>query len=81
MMKLSERQEEALEAIYCACEHMDPMTYPPRVTSDMEDPRGVCVAVTARSLKKKGLVEWSEYGRSIALTDAGRAWLKEAGLI
>jgi len=73
-MKLSETQANAIEAIYCAFKHKDPMSYPPKVTSDMEDPRGVCTAVTARSLKKKGLVEWSEWSSSISLTDAGREW-------
>jgi len=72
-MKLTETQRDALEAIYMACKHRDPMSYPPRVTSDMEDPRGVCRVGTARSLAKKGLVVWSPYSSSISLTDLGTA--------
>jgi hypothetical protein len=75
-MKLTEAQRLALEAIFMACKHRDPMSYPPRVTSDMEDPRGVCGVRTARSLKKKGLVEWNEWGSSISLTAAGTELVK-----
>lgn len=71
-MKLSERQVEALEAIVCACKSMDPMSYPCRVTTDMEDPRGVCTPATARALAKRGLVHWVEGSQSIHITEAGR---------
>ena len=75
-MKLSETQREALESIFMACKLRDPMSYPPRVTSDMEDPRGVCRVGTARSLAKKGLVEWEAGSTSIRLTVTGTDLVK-----
>jgi len=72
-MKLSVAQTACLEAIACACRNMDPMSYPPKVTTDMEDPRGVCSPTTARALAKRGLVEWMEGSKSIYITEAGRA--------
>lgn len=76
-MKLSVAQAAALEAIVCACKLKDPMSYPPKVTTDLEDPRGVCQPATARALAKRGLVEWVEGSRAISITDAGRKALNE----
>lgn len=71
-MKLSNAQATCLESIACAVRNQDPMSYPPKVTTDMENPRGVCTPATARSLLKRGLVEWVEGSSNIRLTDAGR---------
>jgi len=76
-MKLSVAQTACLEAIACACRNMDPMSYPPKVTTDMEDPRGVCSPTTARALAKRGLVEWMEGSKSIYITSAGLVALSE----
>jgi len=77
-MKLSPAQVSCLEAIVCACKLRDPMSYPPVVTTNLEEPRGVCLPTTARALAKRGLVEWKEWGTSIRITPAGEAALAAA---
>lgn len=80
-MKLSTAQARALEAIVCAARNQDPMSYPPRVTTDMEDPRGVCTPTTARALAKRGLVQWVDGTARISITEAGRVALNATSLL